>query len=196
LISDFWKSMKLDVKIDCLPAYGKLPFEDDKFDLSWNFSALWFVDDLIKFLSELSRVTSKVMMLTVPNRSGMGYLSQKFFGKSKLKTHLKEENIIPRNFLPIMKQLNWKLIDSDFIDCPPWPDIGMPKEKFLKIFGLHKLIKSTPKHPISITEFYSGNEPDFEDKMMSYYWFEKNIPDIVKYFWAHHKYFIFVNKTF
>ena len=60
--------------------------------MSWNFSALWFVKDLKKFLYELTRVTDKVIFLSVPNRSGIGYLTQKYSGKKDMKKYLIEKN--------------------------------------------------------------------------------------------------------
>ena len=194
LISDFWSSLKIELNINHLASYNSLPFNDNSIDFSWNFSALWFVNDLTKFLTELSRVTSKIIMLTVPNRTGIGYLSQKFLNKEELQTQLKEENIIPENFIPIMKDMHWELIDANYIDCPPWPDIGMPKERFLKIFGLSGLLSSKSQEPITIADYYSGKDRNFDKKMMSYYWFENCVPDFIKYFWAHHKFYLFLKK--
>ena len=95
MINSIWKKLNLNFQGKYLPDYNSLPFEDNQFELSWNFSALWFVENLENFLTELSRVTSKVIFLNVPNRAGIGFLSQKFLGKCELKTLLKDENIFP-----------------------------------------------------------------------------------------------------
>ena len=193
MINSIWKKLNLNFQGKYLSNYNSLPFEDNQFDLSWNFSALWFVENLEIFLTELARITSKVIFINVPNRAGIGFLSQKLLGKNELKTLLKEENIFPKNIKRSMRKLNWQLIDSDFIDCPPWPDIGMSKENFLKIFGLDWLIKKNKENKsISIMNYYNGIEPDFVQRMMKYYWFEKSVPDFVKRFWAHHRYFLFI----
>ncbi len=192
LIGKIWEEMELFLKIGYSEKFNSLPFANDSFDLSWNFSALWFVDNLSVFLKELSRVTSQAILLCVPNRSGMGYISQKILGFKELKKHLKEENILPQNIKMEMKNNGWMLIDSNYIDCPPWPDIGMPKEKFLKIFGLSWLIKKKEHIPMTIIDHYNGNDPDFSEKMMSHFWFEKKAPKILKTFWAHHRYFLFI----
>ncbi len=192
LIESTWKKLNLKLQGSYLPDYNSLPFEENQFDFSWNFSALWFVENLENFLAELARVTSKVIFINVPNRTGIGFLSQKFLGKKDLKTLLKEENIFPENIKKTMHKLNWQLIDSDFIDCPPWPDIGMSKENFLKNFGLDWLIINKEQKSISIMNYYRGIEPDFEQEMMKYYWFEKSVPNFVKRFWAHHRYFLFI----
>ena len=192
LIEKIWSKMNIPLKIEYAKVFDSIPFSDSSFDLSWNFSALWFVDDLSDFLKELTRVTSQVILLTVPNRSGMGYISQKILGFKELKKHLKEENILPKNLKKEMKNNGWMLIDSNYIDCPPWPDIGMPKEKFLKIFGLSWLIKKKEHIPMTIMDYYNDNDPDFPGKMMSYFWFEKKAPKLIKTFWAHHRYFLFI----
>ncbi len=195
LINKIWEKMNLDINTHFSQDYRKLPFPDKNFDLSWNFSALWFVKELPVFLKELTRITSKAIFLCVPNRSGIGYLSQKILGKKELQKLLIERNIIPKNFKNMMKDLGWMLIDKNYIDCPPWPDIGMPKDKFLKIFKLDWLLKNKTHEPVSIIDYYSGKNENFEEQMLSYSWFEKNIPDFIKYFWAHHRYFLFIPKT-
>ncbi|HPR17726.1 MAG TPA: methyltransferase domain-containing protein, partial [Candidatus Cloacimonadota bacterium] len=173
--------------------YSHLPFADNTFDLGWNFSALWFVPDLPVFLQELMRVTQKVILICVPNRSGIGYLTQKYLGRKDLKALLHEEHIIPRNIKKIMSQNNWKLLDAGYIDCPPWPDIGMPKEKFLKIFGLSWLLPAEKEHePLSIMDYYNGTDPDFPPKMMKHFWWEKIAPAFLKKFWAHHRFLLFI----
>ena len=195
LIKKIWEKMELSIDTLFSQDYQKLSFSDKNFDLSWSFSALWFVKDFSFFLEELTRVTSKAILLCVPNRSGIGYLSQKLLGKKELQELLIEKNIIPKNFKNIMIELGWMLIDENYMDCPPWPDIGMPKDKFLKIFKLDWLLKNKTHEPVSIMDFYSGNDDKFEEQMLSYSWFERNVPDFFKFFWAHHRYFLFIPKT-
>jgi len=192
LIKKVWEELKLPLKIEYSKDFQSLPFAKNSFDFSWNFSALWFVDDLSVFLKDLTRVTSQAILLCVPNRNGMGYISQKILGFKELKKYLKEENILPANIKKEMKKNGWIMIDNNFIDCPPWPDIGMPKEKFLKIFGLSLLIKKKEHIPMTIMDYYNGKDADFPKKMMAHFWFEKKAPKIIKTFWAHHKYFLFI----
>ena len=195
LIKKIWEKVNLGVNTHFSQDYQKLSFSDKSFDLSWNFSALWFVKDLSLFLEELTRVTSKAILLCVPNRNGIGYLSQRFLGKKELRKFVIEKNIIPKNFKNLMKDLGWMLIEKNFIDCPPWPDIGMPKDKFLKILKLDWLIKNKTNEPVSIMDFYLGKDENFEEQMLSYSWFERSAPDFIKFFWAHHRYFLFIPKT-
>ena len=192
LIKNTWKEIDLPLKIEYSENFDLQPFADNAFDFSWNFSALWFVNDLGLFLRELTRISTQAILLCVPNRSGLGYVSQKILGHRELKKYLNETNICPRNIKKEMKKNDWILIDRNYIDCPPWPDIGMPKENFLKIFGLNWLLKK--KRPISMTiiDYYKGDDPKFPEKMLAHSWFEKKAPKFIKSFWAHHKYFLFI----
>ncbi len=193
LMKKVWSDVGLNADILLTDDFVDLPFEDDTFDVSWNFSALWFVEDIEVFLKNLTRVTKKAIVLCVPNRLGIGYLSQKYTGKDDLKKYLKEEYIKPGMFIRIMHELGWKQVEGNFIDCPPWPDIGMPKAKFLKKFGLGFLVNEDIKpEPLTILDYYTGKDHDFERKMMRHAWFESCMPWIVKRFWAHHRYVLFV----
>jgi hypothetical protein len=198
LIKSVWDESGLALNSQCVENYRLLDFPDRSFDLSWNFSALWFTEDLLQFLSELDRVTSKIIVLAVPNRSGIGYLSQKYFGGEDLDKYLKESNIMPKNFQPIMHSLGWKQVEWDFFDCPPWPDIGMAKEDFLKKIKLgflvkEKKIEETGK-PLTILDYWQDKDIEFSAKMMKYYWLEKYAPSLFKTFWAHHKFYVYKRK--
>jgi hypothetical protein len=134
------------------------------------------------------------MLLIVPNRSGLGYVWQKL--TTPAAQDLKIDWIKPGYFLPLMDKLDWKLIEHKLIDCPPWPDIGMKKEKLLAMFGLESLLdRSDDKgERTSILDYYLNNDPGFPEKMRKYSWCERNLPSFIKIFWAHHHYYLFVRK--
>ena len=193
LVEAVWKEVGLPVKAHYSQDFSTRLFPPDSFDLTWNFSALWFIAEPEEFLAEICRITRKAVFLCVPNRTGLGYLSQKFFGRKELKADLREENIDPFRIKRIMKNLNWTLLKSDYIDCPPWPDIGMPKEKFLKKIGLRWLLpKKIEPSSRTILDYYSGKNPEFEKTMLKHAWFEQKAPGLIKKFWAHHRFFLFI----
>jgi SAM-dependent methyltransferase len=194
LIENVWRKAGEKCAATCVEKFVPLPFDDKVFDLSWNFSAMWFVSDMESFLQELTRVTQKVIFVCVPNRMGMGFLSQKYISGANLRDELREEHIIASNIISAMASLGWSLTDRGYIDAPPWPDIGMKKEDFLKIFGLGSLLKKPgkiPEVPLTIMDYYSGKDPDFPEKMLQHYWFERMAPRFVKAIWAHHRYMLF-----
>lgn len=198
LIRNAWEKIGIHADFLFQENFEKLGFLDKTFDLAWNFSALWFVDDLEEFLGELARVTKKVIFICVPNRSGFGYLQQKYSSLRELKENLKEKNIIPRNIIRFMKKLNWRLVEKNYIDAPPWPDIGMNKEKFLASLHLGFLLEKKQKQEedkLCILDYYSGQDPAFPTNMMKYYWLERIAPKFIKFFWAHHRFMLFVNNS-
>ncbi|MCD4830122.1 MAG: class I SAM-dependent methyltransferase [Candidatus Cloacimonetes bacterium] len=196
LVRQVWRETGLPLEAVLTPDYAALPFDDDSFDMSWNFSALWFTQDLDAFLSELSRVTRRVIVLCVPNRSGLGYLGQKLQGRHDLRRLLREEHIKPRRFVPAMRRRDWRLLEWSYIDCPPWPDIGMHKEKLLRGLGLGFLVRepAEPRPPLTIMERYRGNDDGFPERMLRYAWFERHAPRPAKHVWAHHRCYVFVRE--
>jgi hypothetical protein len=187
-----WQEMNLPLETVYSSDFTKINLPDNSHDMSWNFSALWFTVDLSLFLAELVRITRKIILLCVPNRTGLGYISQKLFSPKDSFAGVMESNIHPSNFLRIMAELGWHLRDSGYLDCPPWPDIGMPKEELLARFGLKFMLKKKKSAPLSILNYYSGKDVDFKNRMLKYYGFEKSLPVILKRFWAHHRYFMFL----
>ena len=205
-IKKVWSETAFKAHFDLIQDYGKLPYIDNSFDMAWNFSALWFVPDLKEFLFELSRISRKIILIMVPNRTGLGFLSQKFTGKDDLKKYLKEENIIPINFIKPLEKMGWKLMHASLIDCPLWPDIGMSKEDFLyKIFYPFSIGNSALAPPVSlragregggfplsILNYYQGKDLNLKNKVLKYNFLEKHAPDFFKKFWAHHHYYLFL----
>ncbi|MBC8386071.1 MAG: class I SAM-dependent methyltransferase [Candidatus Cloacimonetes bacterium] len=192
LINSVWKKIGFHLDSRFVTNYEKLPFPDKSFDLSWNFASIWFAENLDLFLKELARVTKKIIFIGVPNQAGLGFRLLKILGKEELRSKVNAENINADKIQNLLSENGWKLFDKNYIDVPPWPDIGMPKADFLKIFGLKKIIKEEENESCTIMDFYSGKDPDFPNKMMKYYGLEKYAPNFIKYFWAHHKYLVFI----
>jgi SAM-dependent methyltransferase len=198
LIRGAWDRVQQRFRGICLKDFEALPFADKSFDLGWNFAALWFVPNIREFLRELVRVTQKVIFFGVPNRWGLGFLLDKYVSAPEFQGTLKEENILPLVLTRNMKSLGWDLVDKGHIDVPPWPDIGMKKEEFLKVLGLSCLVGKrtrSPKRPLTIMNYYDGTDLTLPTRMLRYYGFERNLPGIIKKIWAHHSYFVFALNT-
>ncbi len=191
LIKNVWKKCELQADIVYSENFASLDFSDNSFDMSWNFASLWHVKDLESFFSELSRITSKVIAIFVPNVKGVGYKFLKYTGGSELNKIITEENIFPKNIIEGMSKNGWRLWMDGYIDCPPWPDIGMPKEKFLKMFGISVKEKEN-KNPLTILDYYCGDDDEFYDKMLKYAFLEDFFPDFLKRIWSHHKWMFFI----
>lgn len=195
-IQDVWKEAGVHMNPVYVENYLKLPFNENAVDFSWNFASLWFADDPEVLLRELTRVTRKLILISVPNQNGLGYQLRKYLAKGEFETLLNESAIVPETVMSHMKSLNWNLVEWEYLDCPSWPDIAMKKEDFLAMLHMTWLLKFLNKEGgepafYSIMEYYTGKNPNFEQEMLKYAWVEKYGPRFIKYFWAHHKYFLF-----
>jgi len=186
--------LKADISTQFVESYSELPFSDNSFDLGWNFSALWFVEDLTTFLNELTRVSKKAILICVPNQSGLGYKWQKAHADIPSRIIFNKEFINPGLIKSELLNLNWVCIKEDYIDCPLWPDIGMSKEKFLgkylRKFNVN-IEKKQSKQQISIMDYYSGKDPDFPQRMLKYSFLEKYASEFFKKIWSHHRWMLF-----
>ncbi len=132
MIKELWDSLGQSMEIRYNADYRVLDYPDKSFDLTFSFSALWFCQDLRLYLSELARVSKKCILISVPNRSGLGYKSQLQDYSPERYPYLKISHIDSPSFIYLLDKLGWTLKECKLFDCPLWPDIGMSKEDFLK----------------------------------------------------------------
>jgi len=192
LIAHVWKDIRLGVEMVFGKDFDSLPFSNNYFDLSWNFAALRFVPDLNRFLEELTRVTRKVIFICVPNMWGIAHVVTRFaLGKKGETTPIRPESLVA-----IMDRLKWQTKERGYLDVPPWPDIAMKKEEFLKAIGLKRLAEAFERgngEGVSILDYFSGKHGGLDKDILKYSFLE-NSPTIFKRFWAHHHYLIFTPK--
>lgn len=198
LIGKLWSELGRPLQTAYNRDYRKLDYPDSSIDMYFSFSALWFAQDLPCFLREVSRVTDKVIFISVPNITGLGYKMQiKDYSPQKY-PDLRLGNIDRKSIIFILSKLGWKLREAGWFDCPPWPDIGMAKEDLLAKWlpaALGSLIRKrgsdARKAPLSILDHYAGKDPDFSARMMKHNWLEKFAPRVWKKYWAHHYHMVF-----
>ncbi|RMH63266.1 MAG: class I SAM-dependent methyltransferase [Calditrichaeota bacterium] len=195
LAQKVWDSIPLPVTFKQVTHYDHLPFEDNSFDLSWNFAAMWFVPDIPRFVAELDRLTRKVIFICVPNAHGLGYHLRTAFNKERIPDFYLD-HIQPKKFVPYFKGHGWQLEESGYLDIPPWPDIAMKKEDMLAKAGLGFLLKKkesrdeTPFEKKCIVDWFKGDKPELEREILKYDFLEK-IPAPFKQLWGHHRWFVF-----
>ncbi|NIO21118.1 MAG: methyltransferase domain-containing protein [Candidatus Aenigmarchaeota archaeon] len=195
LIREVWDDLFLEASIvyqqnECV----SLPFEDDSFDLGWNFAALSFVPELEALLKELTRVTRKVVFICIPNRLNVFYILRLMAQKNSDKVY--PNNINPVKIKQNLLKLKWQVEEQGYLDVPPWPDIAMKKEDLLHRIGLRRLakrLKNKEENYISILDYFSGRKKDMDKEILKYAFLE-NSPTILKRFWAHHQYLVFTPK--
>lgn len=207
MIEELWADLDQSMEIRYNADYRSLDYPDKSFDLTFSFSALWFCQDLRLYLSELARVSKKCILISVPNRSGLGYKSQLQDYSPERYPYLKISHIAPPSFIYLLGKLGWTLKESKLFDCPLWPDIGMSKEDFIRNkLGIKLRVKGqssdcggsatahTEKEPLSILDYYRGKDEGFAGRMMQYNLFERHATQAFKRIWAHHEYFLFEPK--
>lgn len=196
LIRRSWQELGLPLESRLNETFEHLDYPDASFDFAFNFSAIWFVKDLKIYLAELTRVVASTILICVPNRDGIGFKGQLQGYSPTLYPQLQPSFIDPQSIITLMRRQNWKLQEWDYVDCPPWPDIGMTKEDFTaKLLGKAPCPESSqdvsPVQALSIMPYYKGEDADFPQRMLRFYAFEKYAPRILKRYWAHHKYLLF-----
>jgi len=196
-IRDSWQSLNLPVHLKLNDDYRFLDYPDASIDFGFNFSAIWFVKDLPSFVAELCRVVNKCILICVPNRNGIGYKGQlKGYSATKY-PELHPGQIDPASIIWLMRKNKWQLLEESYIDCPPWPDIGMSKEEYLRgLFGAGSaepkpLLSAERSRALSILPYYRGEDPGFAKRMLRFQALELIAPRVFKKVWAHHRYLLF-----
>lgn len=185
-----WKEVKADADVVHIDDYGRLPFRDRSYDLSWNFASLLFITSLETCLAELARVSSKVIFICVPNTYNVFHVIRSMRGSETQNV----ENINDKRIRSTMGKLSWQVVESGYLDVPPWPDIAMKKEDLLKKIGLSRKREKTTLNDarcLCILDYFSGKDPDMEKRIMKYGLLEHS-PLPVRALWGHHRYYICV----
>lgn len=192
LMKGVWQGLSLQANFVYQPhGFRVLPFKDKSFDLGWNFASIRFVSDLNNFLIELVRVSAKVIFICVPNQGNIwNFMLRLSQGKEK---DVPTSSLNPDGIEDIMEELGWHTYERGYFDVPPWPDIAMKKEDMLRrvgLVGMADKLEGGSHNPTCILDYYKGLKPDMEKKFLRYGFLE-NLPDLMKKFWAHHRYFVF-----
>lgn len=188
-VQKVWRDTGLPAHMVCQsPESALLPFSDRTFDVSWNFAALWHVKDAETYLRELARVTRTAIFLCVPNQHNICWA---------LRPHDSNDyyvdNINVDWIASCLTEHNWRLVETGFFDVPPFPDIAMKKEDFLKRLGMERVAKWMEKKEASgscILDHFTGRSPAMERQVMKFGFLE-HAPAWFKRLWAHHRFLLF-----
>jgi hypothetical protein len=195
LIRDTWKSVD-SIMYPICTAFDSLPLVPKSIDLVWNFASLWFIPNLLDFADRIKSYASKIILICVPNRKGIGFLLRKYLFDIPNSIYL--NNIASSTIKNIFTDHNWKFWKEGLFDVPPWPDIPMKKEDLLSKLRLGFLLKmfrgksnlDQQPTPITILDYYADRNPELESQILRYSFLE-NFPKFIKTLWGHHRYFIF-----
>jgi ABC-type transport system substrate-binding protein len=142
-------------------------FADGEFDLAWNFVTWTELQDPVRYLAEMKRISSKYVMLVTCNNFQPGYPWHRFL--HKLYGFQWNHGNVEYNHITRVKRLfrriELKLIEFGAIDTPGWPDPSGPRDVRLhRRFGSRKeeTSKKKPEWEVPFIKYVeTGNYPDW-----------------------------------
>ncbi|MFQ5614701.1 MAG: class I SAM-dependent methyltransferase, partial [Anaerolineae bacterium] len=173
--------------------FSRLPFEDNRFDLAWEWAGLWYLPDPAGLLRELVRVSRRLVLVAMPNRVQAGYLLRKYVIDRDFFKTVDERWVNMGRIKRLLRQAGVRFIDEGVLDVPPWPDTVMPAAEVLKRLGIRSRRLSDrfsgEDWTWSTMAYYLGQEPDLRERVMKHAWLDHApLPWQLKTIWAHHRY--------
>ena len=198
-VERIWGELGLPARFVHCAEWGRLPFPDGAFDLTWNWAALWYLDDPETLLHELVRTSKRVVFVAMPNRVQVGYLLRKYLLERDFVNHVDESWADIRRVRRVLEDAGLRIVRQGVLDVPPWPDTVMPASEVLQRLGIksRKLEGqfSGDRWQWSTMAYYLDQEPDLYDRVMRYAWLDQaKLPWRVKAVWAHHRYLVGVTE--
>ncbi len=189
-VEKIWNHLNLKADF-ILSNYNQLPFNDDSFDLVWNFASLWRLRNFEDLLSEVVRTSNKLILIYIPNRYQPGYFLGKYF--------LNKEYFIGLNFKALsasrvkrnLKKNNCRVIKEGVFDIPVWPDTCMPITDLLSKLKIRKSKEDFSSWQWNSLDYFTGKDKDMLKRIKKFAFLE-NLPLYwrLKLCWAHHRYIL------
>jgi len=174
--------------------WSSLPFQDRSFDLVWNLSSLWHINQnqVPGLLSELGRVYSNVLFISVHNAKQLVYplykkIDSEFF--DAVTEQFCKEDYLSELF---SRKIGGAAVQKGYFVTTPWPGLIIKKEQLLAGSKPKQApVKSVEsiddmKVPEYVKLLDSGAKSKI-NRMM----FLESLPNPLKKYWAHLTYFIF-----
>ena len=194
-VAKIWERLELPATLVQHQDFGRLPFDDNTFDLAWEWAGLWYLPNAAALLHELVRVSRKLVFVAMPNNLQVGYWMRKLvIDREFFATHDESWTDIGR-IRAILEANGVEIIDQGVLDVPPWPDTVMPANEVLKRLGirskqLEEQFTGEGWH-WSTMAYYLGKEPALRERVMKYAWLDQaDLPWQLKAIWAHHRYLL------
>jgi ubiquinone/menaquinone biosynthesis C-methylase UbiE len=176
--------------------WSSLPFKDGSFDLVWNLSSLWHINekDVPSLVAELGRVYKQVLFMSVYNAKQLVYPLYKKFDSDffdKVNEKFCKEQYLADLF---RRKLSAHTFEKGYFVTTPWPGLIVKKEE---LFGGSKRQENTDKSEVAgakedmKTPTYISILNNPEAKTMQNMMFLERLPNFLKKYWAHLTYFIF-----
>ncbi|HJX37236.1 MAG TPA: class I SAM-dependent methyltransferase [Anaerolineae bacterium] len=194
-VQRIWRELNLPCRFVPHENLAELPFEDDSFDLVWQWAGLWYLPDARGLLAELVRVSRQLVFVAMPNRLQVGYWLRKLFVDREFFDSVDERwanmGLIKRS----LTEQGLTLVEEGVLDVPPWPDTVMPAAELLGRLGIRSRRLndrfSGDDWQWSTMDYYLGKRPDLRSTVDGYAFLERlRLPWQLKAVWAHHRYLL------
>jgi len=192
-VTKIWERLDLPATFIHHGDFAQLPFDDNSFDMTWEWAGLWYLPDAAALLKELVRVSRKVVFVAMPNNIQVGYLMRKYVIDKDFFPTIDEKWVQMKRIKKTLKTEGVTFVDEGVLDVPPWPDTVMPAAEVLKRLGI-KSKKLDDQFTgegwtWSTMAYYLGEQPDLRERVMRYAWLDHaRLPWQLKTIWAHHRY--------
>lgn len=192
-VERIWGELNLRATFVSHSDFARLPFDDGAFDLAWEWAGLWYLPNAEALLSELVRVSRKLVFIAMPNRIQVGYLMRKYLLERDFVKYVDESWADVNRIKRVLRGANVKFIDEGVLDVPPWPDTVMPASQVLRRLGIRSKKLDAQFTGAgwnwSTMDYYLGRRPELKARMDRYTFIERApIPWQIKAIWAHHRY--------
>jgi len=141
-----WQELGIENKVDTavgMDIYHS-GFQENQFDLAWNFVTWTELDDPFGYLSEMKRISKNYVLLVTCNNFQPGYLWHRLIHKiyGFPWTHGNVEYNHITKVKKIFEIMGLAVIEHGAIDTPGWPDPSGPRD-----IRLHKKFKTPAERP-------------------------------------------------
>lgn len=102
-------------------------FNDDSFDLVWNFCVFEHFKDPKEVLQEMFRITNRYIFVEIQNIFNPGFPIHRWYHFIRRETwdHGSPSKMKLSSITNIINELNATTVETGATDMPPWPDINM-----------------------------------------------------------------------
>ncbi len=196
-VQRIWGELDLTPDMHVIPpdSWGRLPFADNSFDMTWNWAALWYLPDAAALLRELVRTSRKLVFVAMPNSIQVGYWIRKHVIDKDFFDTIDERWVDIDRVRWTLRNEGVEIIASGVLDVPPWPDTVMPANEVLQRLGIRsKKLEDQftgDSWEWNTMAYYLGQQPDLYDRVIKYAWLDHaRLPWQIKSVWAHHRWLL------
>jgi hypothetical protein len=106
----------------------RLPFQDGEFEFVWNFNVMTCVKDFPMLVRELTRISSRYLFISVPNRSNYAFWLHRLHHRVAKDPwdHGRISWMHPTPWVRLFSEMGMNVEEVHWFDCPWWPDIVDP----------------------------------------------------------------------